>query len=149
MHTFDVYCLLLFVVVFFILCLPWIGSWTKPNQNKVLLLCVQIRFCMVATFGKYTSLKASARWKALYILLLLPPPGCVSSLVTMTSATATQNKRPVVIHTVSTTNFHFTLVWCSFCWPRGWFWFVHVNVRTEFVLYRWCMLGRSLNVSCT
>lgn len=68
---------------------------------------------MVATFGKYTSLKASARWESFdwsSCCLLLD----VSSLVT-----TTQNKRPVVFHTVSfaTINFHFTLVCCFFLFP--------------------------------
>lgn len=149
MHTFDVYCLLLFVVVFsYFACHELV-----LERNQIKTKCYYSAFRLDSVWLQHSESillwKLPLDGKALNILLLLPPPGCVSSLVTMTSATATQNKRPVVIHTVSTTNFHFTLVWCSFCWPRGWFWFVHVNVRTEFVLYRWCMLGRSLNVSCT
>lgn len=60
----------------------------------------------------------------LWLVLLLPPPGCLflgdtmASVTTPTTTTTTQNKRPVVFHTVSfaTINFHFTLV-CCFLFP--------------------------------
>lgn len=81
----------------------------EPNQNKVQLLCVQIWFCMVATFSKYTSLKASARWESFGS----PPVASSSSWMSLPWWRRRRRRRhktngPFVFNTVSTINFHFT-----------------------------------------
>lgn len=116
MHTFDVYWLWLCLCVLFWFC------WLEPKQNSELfgvffaLLCARIR--------NYTSLKASARWKA---LILLASSWCLSSW------TGLRRRRRRWLKTTRHLQHSFRrasgFLFFDFCWPRGSFDFALLSDR--------------------
>lgn len=127
MHTFDVYrlyCCLLFVI-FGLLAMNWFADGTKSKQSVILLCAFRFASERVATFGMYTSLKASAAMGKLWSsCCLLLRDVSLSSLVTATAPRHRTNDASSSTQLPRRTSILYSLVCCSFCWPRGWFWFV-------------------------
>lgn len=124
-------------MVVFVCCSGFVG-W---NQNKTAI--IRRFFCiLLARIRNYTSLKASARWKA---LILLASSWCLSSWMGLRRRRWRRWRRwlkTTASPTQLSTSFQFSLPW--FLLASSWFWFcvafgqnLYLSLKTGGKFYAW------------